>query len=63
MFWTIGAVLLVLVLSCLKQVNQWERGVVFTMGRYSYTMSPGWRLLLPIFQTFKKVDIRIKAVD
>jgi regulator of protease activity HflC (stomatin/prohibitin superfamily) len=63
MFWTIAGILVVLVLSCLKQVNQWERGVVFTMGRYSYTMEPGWRLLLPIFQTFKKVDIRIKAVD
>lgn len=63
MFYTILGVVVVLVLSCLKQVNQWERGVVFTMGRYSYTMEPGWRLLIPIFQTFKKVDIRIKAVD
>lgn len=56
-------VIIILILACLKQVNQWERGVVFTMGRYSYMMEPGWRLLIPIFQTFKKVDIRIKAVD
>jgi len=63
MFWTISGVIVVLVLACLKQVNQWERGVVFTMGRYSYIMQPGWRLLVPIFQTFKKVDVRIKAVD
>ncbi len=59
----LGFIILVIILSCLKQVNQWERGVVFTMGRYSYTMQPGWRLLIPVFQTFKKVDIRIKAVD
>jgi regulator of protease activity HflC (stomatin/prohibitin superfamily) len=59
----LGFIALVVVLSCLKQVNQWERGVVFTMGRYSYIMEPGWRLLIPIFQTFKKVDVRIKAVD
>lgn len=63
MFWTIIGVIVVLILTCLKQVNQWERGVVFTMGRYSYVMEPGWRLLVPIFQSFKKVDIRIKAVD
>lgn len=63
MLWTILIVLAILVLACLKQVNQWERGVVFTMGRYSYMMEPGWRLLIPIFQTFKKVDVRIKAVD
>lgn len=63
MFWTIIGILIFLILSFLKQVNQWERGVVFTMGRYSYVMEPGWRLLIPVFQSFKKVDIRIKAVD
>jgi len=63
MSWPIVVFVIILLLSCLKQVNQWERGVVFTMGRYAYTMQPGWRLLIPVFQTFKKVDIRIKAVD
>ncbi|MDX9779087.1 MAG: slipin family protein [Patescibacteria group bacterium] len=55
--------LVIVVLACLKQVNQYERGVVFTMGRYSYVMNPGWRLLIPVFQSFHKVDIRVKAVD
>jgi regulator of protease activity HflC (stomatin/prohibitin superfamily) len=55
--------LVIVVLACLKQVNQYERGVVFTMGRYSYVMNPGWRLLIPVFQSFRKVDIRVKAVD
>ena len=54
---------MIVVLACLKQVNQYERGVVFTMGRYSYVMNPGWRLLIPVFQSFHKVDIRVKAVD
>ncbi|MBN2884952.1 slipin family protein [Patescibacteria group bacterium] len=53
----------IVVLAFLKQVNQYERGVVFTMGRYSYVMQPGWRLLIPVFQSFRKVDIRVKAVD
>jgi len=55
--------LIIIVLACLKQVNQYERGVVFTMGRYAYVMQPGWRFLIPVFQNFRKVDIRIKAVD
>lgn len=59
--------LLVLVLtfflSSLKQINQYERGVMFTMGRFSGIMNPGWRFLWPVFQSFKKVDIRVKAVD
>ena len=50
-------------LSGLKQINQYERGVQFTMGRYTGIMNPGWRFLWPIFQTFKKVDMRVKAVD
>lgn len=50
-------------LSGLKQINQYERGVQFTMGRYTGIMNPGWRFLWPVFQTFKKVDMRVKAVD
>lgn len=53
----------VLILVSLKQINQYERGVKFTMGKYSGIMSPGWRLVIPIFQMYKKVDMRIKAVD
>lgn len=52
----------VLLLS-IKQINQYERGVKFTLGTYSGIMEPGWRLVIPVFQFFKKVDMRIKAVD
>jgi regulator of protease activity HflC (stomatin/prohibitin superfamily) len=53
----------ILILSFLRQVNQYERGVKFTMGRYSSTANPGWRLVVPIFQMLKKIDMRLKAVD
>jgi regulator of protease activity HflC (stomatin/prohibitin superfamily) len=56
-------ILVVIFLISLKQVNEYERGVVYTMGRFSYLLGPGWRLIIPIFQNFKKVDIRTKAVD
>jgi len=56
-------ILLLLVLISLKQINQYERGVVYTMGRYTGLVEPGWRIVWPIFQTFTKVDIRTKAVD
>ncbi|MEK7542991.1 MAG: SPFH domain-containing protein, partial [Patescibacteria group bacterium] len=55
-------VLLVIVAS-IKQINQYQRGVRFTFGKYSGIMSPGWRIVIPIFQTYQKVDMRIKAVD
>jgi len=53
----------VIVLVSIKQIDEYERGVKFTMGKYSKTMEPGWNLVLPVFQSFKKIDIRTKAVD
>jgi len=50
-------------LGSLRQINQYERGVRFTMGRYAGIMNPGWRLVIPVFQTYKNVDMRVKAVD
>lgn len=54
---------IILLLSMLKQINQYERGVMFTMGRFTGIKNPGWRIVVPIFQRMKKVDIRTKAVD
>lgn len=53
----------VVILISLKQINEYERGVLYTMGRYQGLHTPGWKLVLPIFQSMKKVDIRTKAVD
>jgi len=62
-FWTILIFMLVVILVSIKQVNQYEKGVKFMLGKYVGLMDPGWRLIFPIFQSFKKVDLRIKAVD
>ena len=50
-------------MTSVRQINQYERGILFTCGKFSRVLEPGWRLVLPIFQFFKKVDIRTKAVD
>ena len=57
-----GIVIFIILIS-IKQIDQYERGVKFTLGKYSKMMNPGWNLVLPIFQSYKKVDIRTKAVD
>ncbi len=53
----------IIVLSSIKQINQYQRGVKFTFGKFTSIMEPGWRIILPIFQSMKKVDIRTKAVE
>ncbi len=61
--WIILIIVVLVILSSVKQIDEYERGVKFTTGKFSKMMEPGWRLVLPIFQSFKKVDIRTKAVD
>ncbi len=53
----------VVVLVSIKQINQYEKGVKFTLGKYVGLMEPGWRLIFPVFQSHRKIDLRTKAVD
>jgi regulator of protease activity HflC (stomatin/prohibitin superfamily) len=56
-------ILVIVLLSMLRQINEYERGVVLTMGRFTGIKEPGWKIIVPIFQQMKKVDMRVKAVD
>jgi len=53
---------LVLVLISVRQINQYERGVLFMFGKYVGMLDPGWRIIWPIIQGYQKIDIRTKAV-
>jgi len=65
MIWLIiiGVIVLIYILSGLKVVNEYERGVRFSLGRFSGIMDPGWRVVIPLFQSWVRVDMRVKAVD
>lgn len=56
-------IVLLFVLSGIKVVNQYERGVVLTLGRFTGIRNPGLRIVVPIFQTMRKVDIRTNTID
>src|SRR6185295_13232254 len=53
----------ILLVKTLVVINQYERGVVLTLGKFSYTLQPGLKILVPIFQRVIKVDIRINTAD
>jgi len=61
--WIILGVIGFIVLISVRQVNQYQKGVKFRLGKYIGLMNPGWRLIWPIFYFYKKVDLRVKAVD
>ena len=56
-------VIVLLLLSSIKQIDEYERGIKFTTGKFSKIMNPGWNIVLPFIQSYKKIDIRTKAVD
>ncbi len=60
---TILSVIAIIIIASIRQINQYERGVRFSLGRFTGIMEPGWRLVIPVFQTYQKVDMRVKAVD
>src|SRR3989339_623591 len=62
MYYVIAVIIFILLIS-LRQVNQYQKGLLFTMGRFTGVKNPGWRLVIPIFQSMTKVDMRVKAVD
>ncbi len=47
----------------IRIINQYERGIVFTLGKYSSMRSPGLNIIIPIIQTMRKVDVRSTPVD
>ncbi|HRC28264.1 MAG TPA: slipin family protein [Candidatus Saccharimonas sp.] len=56
-------VILLFVLSGLKIVNQYERGVVLTLGKYTGMREPGLRYIVPVFQKMMRVDVRSMPID
>jgi regulator of protease activity HflC (stomatin/prohibitin superfamily) len=54
---------IVFVLSGIKVVNQYERGVILTLGKFSGVRQPGLRIVVPIFQQLIRVDVRSTPID
>lgn len=63
LFTTLFVIGIVVVLSGIKIINQYERGVVLTLGKYTGTRQPGLRIVIPVIQRVIKVDIRSTPID
>jgi regulator of protease activity HflC (stomatin/prohibitin superfamily) len=55
--------LLIFLLSAIKVLREYERGVVFLLGRFYKVKGPGLFLLVPIVQQMVKVDLRTVTMD
>ena len=59
----VGFWIVVIIFSMLKIIKQYERGVLFTLGKFSGVMEPGLRIVVPIIQSWERIDMRTKTVD
>jgi regulator of protease activity HflC (stomatin/prohibitin superfamily) len=55
--------LLVLLASAIKILKEYERGVVFTLGRYTGMKGPGLIIVIPVLQQMMRVDLRTIVLD
>jgi regulator of protease activity HflC (stomatin/prohibitin superfamily) len=63
-FWTALAVIIIaLLVSMFRILREYERGVIFTLGRYYKVKGPGLILVIPVIQQMVKVDLRIRVLD
>lgn len=62
LIWSIGIIVL-FILFGLRVINQYDRGVVLTLGKYTSTRQPGLTWLLIGFQKMIKIDMRITTTD
>ncbi len=60
-FWVVVA--LIVAFSSIRIIDQYERGVVLTLGRFTGTRDPGLRFVVPIVQKMIKVDVRSTPID
>ena len=64
MFWLYGLLILAgLVLACLKVFREYERGVIFFLGKFQTVKGPGLRIVVPGIQQMVRVDLRTIVMD
>ena len=56
-------IVFVILIKSIVQINEYERGIKFSYGKFHSIMTPGWKIVLPIIESYKKIDVRTKAVD
>ena len=59
----LGISIIIIILGSIRQVSEYERGIKFSRGKFKKILNPGWHVILPIFESFKKIDIRVKVID
>ena len=58
-----GAILIIVLVNTIKILKEYERGVIFFLGRFYRVKGPGLIILIPFIQTMTKIDLRVIVMD
>ncbi|TEA72281.1 slipin family protein [Allopusillimonas ginsengisoli] len=59
----IAIVLLLVIINAIKILREYQRGVVFTLGRFTGVKGPGLVFVIPVLQQMVRVDLRVVTMD
>jgi regulator of protease activity HflC (stomatin/prohibitin superfamily) len=59
----LSLIIIIIFALSIRIVQQWQRGVVFFLGKYRRELNPGFNLIIPIFEYVRYVDVRIRTMD
>lgn len=62
-FFIVSVPVIILLLSSIKIIDQYQRGIVLTLGSFSGVRNPGLNLIIPVIQRLIRVDMRITTSD
>lgn len=63
LFWVIIGIIAFIIVISIRIINQYERGVKFTLGKFTKVMTPGINLVFPLIQWYRVVDIRQTTIE
>lgn len=59
----LAVLILILLISSIRVVYEYEKAIVFNLGKYSRTLEPGLRFIIPLIERSEKVDMRLRVQD
>ena len=59
----LGAIIVVILMTTIVQIEQYESGVALRLGKFHTMLNPGWNFVVPLITQVFKVDLRIQVLD
>ena len=63
LFFAVALPIVIFIVLFVRIFYEYERAVLFTLGKFSKILNPGLRIVIPLVQTYRKIDMRLNVVD